>query len=81
MEKLSDLIKLSAKILEAGNIDTTIEVEVKNIYGSEKIYVVSSHKEALQTLTGSKTLTPTVTEALKKLGFTIKERGRSERVF
>jgi len=51
-----------------------IQFETKSHYGGgELVYVISEHKEPLQTLTGSKTLTPRHVEALKKLGFTFEE--------
>lgn len=55
-------------------MNTVIQFETKSNYGGpELVYVISEHKEPLQTLTGSKTLTPRHVEALKKLGFTFEE--------
>lgn len=60
----------SEKIIRASTIDSMITFETKSHYGGpELVYVTSEHKEPLQTLTGSKTLTPRHVEALKKLGF------------
>lgn len=80
MRNFSELIRMASMSLQAG-IDPAIEVEVKNVYGRDNIYVVSDHKEALQSLTGSKTLTQYHIKALKELGFTFKEKGKSERTF
>jgi hypothetical protein len=57
--------------IEPHHFEPTISVEIKNIYGQEKIYVKegSVHKEPLLALTGTKTLSPTHIQALKALGF------------
>ncbi len=48
-----------------------IEIEIKNVYGSELKYVVDSEKALLLSqLTGRKTLTDEDIKALKGLGFT-----------
>ena len=46
-----------------------IKVEVKNNYGSEAIYIVSSQSSAIRTLTGKKTISRTDISALQDLGF------------
>lgn len=46
-----------------------VKVEVKEHYGTERIYVVSEHQEYIQRLTGHKTITKADVEALKGLGF------------
>ena len=46
-----------------------IKVEVKNNYGSEAIYIVSSQSSAIKTLTGKKTISRTDISALQDLGF------------
>jgi len=46
-----------------------IKVEVKNNYGSEAIYIASSHSSAIRTLTGKKTISRTDISALQDLGF------------
>jgi len=46
-----------------------IKVEVKNNYGSEAIYIVSSHSSAIRTLTGKKTISRADISALQDLGF------------
>lgn len=45
-------------------------VEVKNVYGTEKVYPVCEKAKILAALTGSKTLTDKVIFYAKKLGFT-----------
>ena len=47
-----------------------INVEIKSHYGTEHIYITSDHAEAVQRLTGRKTITKGDIDALKKLGFT-----------
>jgi hypothetical protein len=74
-------IKEFAQDIVAGEIDSVIEVENKSHYGSEHLYIVSKHKDAIQDLTGSKTLTPRHVKALKDLGFTIKEKSVTGKVF
>jgi hypothetical protein len=74
-------IKEFARSMVAGEVDPVIEVESKGHFGTEHIYVTSKHKEAIQDLTGSKTLTTRHIKALKDLGFTIKEKTKSEKVF
>lgn len=60
------------------HIDPVIEFETKKHYeGPELVYVISEHKIPLQTLTGSKTLTPRHVEALKKLGFSFKSKEKT----
>jgi len=51
-------------------MDKIIEVEFKEVYGNQLIYVRSEHKEALKTLTGKETINKREAEALKSLGFT-----------
>jgi hypothetical protein len=63
------------KDLPSGHLNSTIEYETKSHYGGpELVYVLSEHKEPLQILTGSKTLTPRHVKALKELGFSFKEK-------
>lgn len=50
-------------------MDNKIIVEVKPSYGTQWVYVVSNHKEAIETLTGKKTVSPEDIQALKVLGF------------
>jgi GrpB-like predicted nucleotidyltransferase (UPF0157 family) len=46
-----------------------IKVEVKNIYGVEKIYIVSEHLKAVSGLTGKKTIDINDIKNLQSLGF------------
>jgi len=56
--------------LEPGHFNATIRFKMKSNYGNEPLmYVESDHKEALQQLTGSKTLADRHVQALKNLGF------------
>ena len=50
-------------------MNTTIKVQIKNNFGSEAIYIVSVHKDAVLSLTGKKTLTRKDIHNLKQLGF------------
>ena len=50
----------------------TIRVQIKEVYGVNRIYVVGVHKAPLAVLTGQKTLSEAQAEALKTLGFTFK---------
>lgn len=45
-------------------------VEVKNVYGTEKIYPACEKSKLLAAMTDSKTLTDRVINNAKKLGFT-----------
>ena len=45
-----------------------VQVEIRNNYGNEAIYVVSSHAEAISQLTGKKTINRSDIQALLKLG-------------
>lgn len=46
-----------------------IIVEVKPCYGTNWVKIVSEHKDAINTLTGNKTLSQSDISALKALGF------------
>ena len=55
-------------------IDPVIKFYKKSHYGGAPLmYVISSHKDPLNTLTKAKTLTGYHVEALKELGFTFVE--------
>lgn len=71
MENVASLlIKVADSMKEAEAVNPVIEFTTKSHYGGpELVYVESVHKEPLQTLTGSKTLTPRHVKALKDLGF------------
>jgi histone H3/H4 len=48
-----------------------IQIEIKNVYGNELIYVTASETaKTIQKLTGRKTLTRRDIQAFKELGFT-----------
>ena len=46
-----------------------IKVKVKQNYGTDAVYVVSKHREAISRLTGRKTVTESDISALRALGF------------
>jgi hypothetical protein len=48
--------------------EKTIKVEVREVYGVERIYPLT-YTDEIVTLTGNKTLSRTHVEALKKMGF------------
>lgn len=50
-----------------------IQIEVRTVYGVERIYVRSDHKEPISRLTGKSTLDQSDIEALKRLGFTFEQ--------
>lgn len=54
-------------------MNNEINIEVKEHYGTQHIYVISEHNEAIQQLTGRKTITKSDIVALKKLGYTFKQ--------
>ena len=54
-------------------MNRTIEVQVKEHYGSGYIYVVSEHQEYISQLTGKKTVSMNDLKCLVKLGFEIIE--------
>ena len=81
MKKITDTIRDFVQSVMAGEVDPVIEVESKGHFGTEHIYVTSKHQTALQDLTGSKTLTSRHIKALKELGFTIKEKTKSGKVY
>jgi len=57
-----------------------IEVKVKNIYGQQLIYVQGEHKEAINALTGKKTINREDANALRELGFTVSILQREEQL-
>lgn len=75
------VLRQSSECLKIAALNPVIEFITKSHYGGpELVYVVSSHKEALQDLTGAKTLSPRHVKALKDLGFTFKQQSASEKV-
>lgn len=53
-----------------------IQVEVRNVYGVDRIYPLT-HTQALKQLTGTLTLSNQHVEALKALGFEFEVKGPS----
>ena len=50
-------------------------VQVKNIYGVDRIYPVCEKSKSFSQIAGLKTLQPTVIDEIKKLGYKIETRG------
>ena len=75
MFSISEILKMVSRKAAEGHINPVIEYETKSHYGNNFVYVLSEHKEPLQTLTGSKTLTPRHVKALQDLGFSLKKKG------
>lgn len=64
------------------HFNAVIQVERKSHYGNEPLtYVVSDHAQAIQTLTGKKTINADHIKALKALGFIFHERTAPKAVF
>jgi hypothetical protein len=75
MEHISNILRDLTKFhLKEASIKDVISYETKRHFGGpELIYVTSKeHKEPLETLTGTKTLTDRHVKALKDMGFTFK---------
>ena len=51
-------------------LSNIIKIETKSVYGNDLMYVVSEHAEAIQSLTGKKTIDASDIKQLKVLGFT-----------
>ena len=51
-------------------LSNIIKIETKSVYGNDLMYVVSEHAEAIQNLTGKKTIDASDIKQLKTLGFT-----------
>jgi len=51
-------------------LSNIIKIETKSVYGNDLMYVVSEHAEAIQNLTGKKTIDASDIKQLKVLGFT-----------
>lgn len=47
----------------------TVQVEIKNVYGSKAIYPVCQTAKLLSNLAGTKTFTPAAIVAIKALGY------------
>jgi len=65
--------------LQPSHFNPSIVVETKVNYGTPHTYVTSDQKEAIQALTGQKTLSKLHIEALKALGFVLHERSHGMR--
>tara|TARA_R100001163_G_C4963580_1_gene126386 strand:- start:512 stop:688 length:177 start_codon:yes stop_codon:yes gene_type:complete len=50
-------------------------VQIKNIYGVNRIYPVCEKSKCFSRIAGLKTLQPTVIDEIKKLGYKIETRG------
>ena len=50
-------------------------VQIKNIYGVNRIYPVCEKSKTFSRIAGLKTLQPTVIDEIKKLGYKIETRG------
>ncbi len=73
MESISNNIRKMAQKI-GKNIDPKIEFYTKSHYGGPPlIYVTSSHKEPLNTLTNAKTLSDRHVKALEDMGFVFEE--------
>lgn len=46
-----------------------ILIQIKNVYGVDRVYSVGNESRALRQLVGQKTLSPEHIKALKELGF------------
>ena len=51
-------------------LSNIIKIETKSVYGNDLMYVVSEHAEAIQNLTGKKTIDASDIKQLKVLGLT-----------
>jgi hypothetical protein len=47
----------------------TVQVEIKNVYGSKVVYPVCQTAKLLSNLAGTKTFTPSAIVAIKDLGY------------
>ena len=50
-------------------------VQIKNIYGVDRIYPVCEKSKIFSRIAGLKTLQPTVIDEIKKLGYQIETKG------
>lgn len=81
LEEARHLIESMARVQREEQKEREINVYRKDVYGETKVYIDRStltpdmlkKAEAIQTLTGRKTLTVRDTDALKALGFTFRE--------
>lgn len=54
--------------------ELNLVVEVRSVYGTEKIYPVNDKAKLLASLAGTKTLSVANLELAKKLGFTVEQK-------
>lgn len=74
-------VRSFADLITAAETNPIIKYETKSHYGGpELVYVVSEHKDALQILTGSKTLSDRHIKALKDMGFKFELSERPRKV-
>lgn len=52
-------------------MNKNITVRIDKHYGTRHVYITSEHAEAVQTLTGNKTITYLDIQALRALGFDV----------
>lgn len=53
------------------NNQTKIQIQRRNVYGNELLYVISAHAHAVSVLTGKKTVSYSDLRGLEQLGFLI----------
>jgi len=59
------------------NSTLSIQVQIKNVYGSEMVYPVCDNAKLFAEMVGRKTLTARDISSIKKLGYTITVKQRS----
>ena len=52
-----------------------IQLEMRNVFGVDRIYPVCEKSQIFARITGLKTLQPTTIDEIKKLGYKIETRG------
>ena len=55
-------------------LSNIIKIETKSVYGNDLMYIVSEHAEAIQSLTGKKTIDALDMKQLRTLGFTLEAK-------
>ena len=59
-------------------LSNIIKIETKSVYGNDLMYIVSEHAEAIQNLTGKKTIDASDMKQLRTLGFTLEWMTRED---
>ena len=59
-------------------LSNIIKIETKSVYGNDLVYIVSEHAEAIQNLTGKKTIDASDMKQLRTLGFTLEWMTRED---